>query len=98
MAVMISPGRYWPITIGGYVLQMSVVPLLALAGNWQVAAVLIIAEPPSAGTLQLPIPQVPRTGHPPGRWKPIHPAITTGRQSAASAGGRGSWPSTRPTG
>jgi MFS family permease len=37
-------GRYWPITIGGYVLQMSVVPLLALAGNWQVAAVLIIAE------------------------------------------------------
>ncbi len=37
-------GRYWPITIGGYVLQMSVVPLLALAGSWQVAAVLIIAE------------------------------------------------------
>jgi MFS family permease len=37
-------GKYWPITIGGYVLQMSVVPLLALAGNWQVAAILIIAE------------------------------------------------------
>jgi MFS family permease len=37
-------GRYWPITITGYVLQMSVVPLLALAGNWQMAAVLIIAE------------------------------------------------------
>jgi MFS family permease len=37
-------GQYWPITIGGYILQMSVVPLLALAGNWQVAAVLIIAE------------------------------------------------------
>ncbi len=37
-------GRYWPVTIGGYILQMSVVPLLALAGNWQVAAVLIIAE------------------------------------------------------
>jgi MFS family permease len=37
-------GRYWPITIGGYILQMSVVPLLALAGNWQAAAVLIIAE------------------------------------------------------
>jgi MFS family permease len=37
-------GRYWPITIGGYVLQMSVVPLLALAGSWQVAAVLIILE------------------------------------------------------
>jgi len=37
-------GKYWPITIGGYVLQMSVVPLLALAGKWQVAAILIIAE------------------------------------------------------
>jgi MFS family permease len=37
-------GRYWPITIGGYILQMSVVPLLALAGSWQFAAVLIIAE------------------------------------------------------
>jgi MFS family permease len=37
-------GRYWPITIGGYILQMSVVPLLALAGNWQAAAALIIAE------------------------------------------------------
>jgi MFS family permease len=37
-------GRYWPITIGGYLLQMSVVPLLALAGSWQVAALLIILE------------------------------------------------------
>ena len=37
-------GRYWPITIGGYVLQMSVVPLLALAGSWPVAAVLIVLE------------------------------------------------------
>ena len=35
---------YWPITIGGYILQMAVVPLLALAGSWQWAAVLIIAE------------------------------------------------------
>jgi len=39
-----ATGRYWPITIGGYILQMSVVPLLALAGSWQVAALLIIAE------------------------------------------------------
>ncbi len=37
-------GLYWPITIGGYVLQMSVVPALALAGSWQVAALLIILE------------------------------------------------------
>ena len=54
-------GRYWPITIGGYMLQMSVVPLLALAGSWQVAAVLIIAErvgkgdpQPAAGRDALP--------------------------------------------
>src|SRR6266567_379523 len=39
-----ATGRYWPITIGGYILQMSVVPLLALAGSWQVAALLIILE------------------------------------------------------
>jgi predicted MFS family arabinose efflux permease len=37
-------GLYWPITIGGYILQMSVVPLLAVAGSWQVAALLIILE------------------------------------------------------
>lgn len=37
-------GLYWPITVGGYALQMSVVPLLALAGSWQVAALLIILE------------------------------------------------------
>lgn len=37
-------GLYWPITIGGYILQMSVVPLLALAGSWQVAALLVILE------------------------------------------------------
>lgn len=37
-------GLYWPITIGGYVVQMSAVPLLALAGSWEVAAVLIILE------------------------------------------------------
>ena len=37
-------GRYWPITIGGYVVQMAAVPLLALAGTWQAAALLIIAE------------------------------------------------------
>lgn len=35
---------YWPITIGGYLLQMTVVPLLALAGSWQLAAVLIVLE------------------------------------------------------
>ncbi|HEY1261600.1 MAG TPA: MFS transporter [Stellaceae bacterium] len=37
-------GRYWPITIFGYVVQMAAVPALALAGNWPVAAVLIVLE------------------------------------------------------
>ncbi|HEX7659086.1 MAG TPA: MFS transporter [Pseudonocardiaceae bacterium] len=37
-------GLYWPITIAGYILQMSVVPLLALASTWQIAALLIILE------------------------------------------------------
>jgi MFS family permease len=36
--------KFWPITIFGYVVQMLSVPLLALAGNWQIAAVLIILE------------------------------------------------------
>ncbi|MCL4393223.1 MAG: MFS transporter [Chloroflexi bacterium] len=36
--------KFWPITILGYVVQMSAVPLLALAGNWPTAAVLIILE------------------------------------------------------
>ncbi len=37
-------GRLWPITIFGYVLQMTAVPLLALAGNWETAAALILLE------------------------------------------------------
>ena len=39
-----TTGMYWPITIFGYVLQMSVVPALALTGSWPTAAVLIILE------------------------------------------------------
>lgn len=37
-------GMYWPITIGGYILQMAVVPLLATAYDWRAAAVLIVLE------------------------------------------------------
>jgi len=36
-------GRYWAVTIFGYLLNLFAVPLLALAGNWLVAVVLIIA-------------------------------------------------------
>jgi predicted MFS family arabinose efflux permease len=35
---------YWAITFVGYALNLLAVPLLALAGNWQLAALLIIAE------------------------------------------------------
>jgi MFS family permease len=37
-------GRYWTITIIGYIVNMMAVPLLALAGRWEIAALLIIAE------------------------------------------------------
>lgn len=36
--------QFWPITIVGYIIQMSAVPLLALAGTWQIAAGLIVME------------------------------------------------------
>ncbi|HEX5481819.1 MAG TPA: MFS transporter [Terriglobia bacterium] len=37
-------GEFWPITIIGYMVQMSAVPLLAFAGNWQIAVGLILQE------------------------------------------------------
>ncbi|HEU4855999.1 MAG TPA: MFS transporter [Rhodanobacteraceae bacterium] len=36
--------RYWTITIVGYGINLLAVPALALAGNWPVAAALVIAE------------------------------------------------------
>lgn len=36
--------RYWTITIVGYAINLLAVPALALAGNWPVAAGLVIAE------------------------------------------------------
>src|SRR5438034_4809340 len=37
-------GEFWPITLFGYVVQMSAVPLLALAPNWRIAGLLIVLE------------------------------------------------------
>lgn len=37
-------GRYWTITIAGYILNLFAVPALALAGNWPMAAALMVAE------------------------------------------------------
>ncbi|MBI4203067.1 MAG: MFS transporter [Chloroflexi bacterium] len=36
--------QYWAITIVGYAVNMLAVPLLALAGNWQIAVALMMAE------------------------------------------------------
>lgn len=36
--------RYWLITIIGYIVNLLAVPLLALAGRWEIAAVLMITE------------------------------------------------------
>src|SRR5579871_2165176 len=35
---------YWTITVVGYFINMAAVPALAFAGNWQTAALLVIAE------------------------------------------------------
>jgi len=37
-------GKYWTITLWGYGINLLAVPLLALAGRWEIAALLIIAE------------------------------------------------------
>jgi MFS family permease len=37
-------GQYWAITIVGYAVNLLAVPLLALAGSWEIAALLLITE------------------------------------------------------
>jgi nitrate/nitrite transporter NarK len=37
-------GRYWAITLVGYAVNLLAVPLLALAGRWEMAALLMMAE------------------------------------------------------
>jgi MFS family permease len=36
--------QFWPLTLLGYFVQMAAVPALALAGNWQIASLLIVLE------------------------------------------------------
>ena len=36
--------KYWTITVIGYLVNLLAVPALALAGNWQMAAVLMMLE------------------------------------------------------
>src|SRR5437660_12559861 len=42
--VVDQTARYWVVTLVGYTLNLLAVPLLALAGRWEVAAALMIAE------------------------------------------------------
>lgn len=37
-------GRYWTLTLLGYVTNLLAIPLLALAGRWEIAAVLLVIE------------------------------------------------------
>src|SRR5439155_10962100 len=37
-------GKYWLITFIGYTVNLLAVPAMALAGNWQIAAALVLAE------------------------------------------------------
>jgi hypothetical protein len=37
-------GKYWPVTIIGFAINLFAVPAMALAGNWPVAGALILAE------------------------------------------------------
>jgi MFS family permease len=48
-------GRFWFIAIFGYLVQMLAVPLLALAGNWQFAAALIVLERVGKATRKPPM-------------------------------------------
>src|SRR5205814_4214840 len=36
--------KYWVVILAGYIVNMIAVPALALAGNWPLAAALIVAE------------------------------------------------------
>ena len=40
-------GKYWLMTISGYIINMLAVPALALTGNWQIAAALMVSKRPS---------------------------------------------------
>ncbi len=37
-------GKFWPITLVGYFIQMGAVPLLAVAPTWQIAGILLVLE------------------------------------------------------
>ncbi|MEK7699337.1 MAG: MFS transporter, partial [Planctomycetota bacterium] len=37
-------GRYWAITLFGYAINMIAVPAIALAGRWEIAAILMVTE------------------------------------------------------
>jgi hypothetical protein len=50
--------KYWIVTFGGYLVNMLAVPALALAGNWPLAAALIVAER-TGRAIRRPLPLKP---------------------------------------
>jgi hypothetical protein len=52
--------RYWLTAIMGYVVNLFAVPALALAGNWQAAAALVIAERAGRAMRKPPVEAMPR--------------------------------------
>ena len=62
--------QYWLVTIGGYIINLLAVPILALAGSWQLAAVLMVTERIGKGirtAVTRHIPHRPRLGIRPPR-------------------------------
>jgi hypothetical protein len=50
--------KYWIVTFGAYLVNMLAVPALALAGNWPLAAALIVAER-TGRAIRRPLPLKP---------------------------------------
>ena len=86
---------YWTITFSGYAMNVIAVPALALASNWQLAAIPIIAERtgkacagrPGCASLRSHREHRPRLG----LWAPLRHG-PDGRGDRASAYGRGCGP------
>jgi hypothetical protein len=69
---------YWPITVGGYIVQMVAVPALALSGTWPIAATLILLPACCHGILRCrAVGRVLPFGRAGLRWRP--------RRSASAA-------------
>ena len=89
-----NPRNLWPVTLFGYAMQMAAVPALALAGSWQTAAALMIAErvgkatrnPPRDVMLSTPAPRSAVMAGPSASTRPsTRPERWRGRRSSPSS-------------